>query len=267
MTETDICNQSLGRIGAKQIVNLDTDTTAHSAQCRLHYDQTRDALLRSFEWPFASGHEELTKLYTLTVDSSPTPAAWAAGATLTGGSSGKTCMVKSKTSNTVYVVYDVSGTFTLGETISDGTNSIDCDATHPTFVEIVPDYEYDHQYQLPSDYLRLKEIYDDTDKFQITGDVIMSNSSDMQIKYVKQITDTTKFDPLFIEVFVLQLAIKLLPALGGVNTAPLKTDLMNELNLVTARCRTVAKQEANYSGKSSWNDARFSSSTYGWVEV
>jgi hypothetical protein len=266
MTELQIANASLGRIGAKQITNFDTDTSVPAQQCRLHYDQTRDALLRSFEWPFASGRDELTKLYTLTVDSAPTPAAWVAGATLTGATSTETCIVKAKISNTVYTVYALSGDFTLGEVVSDGTNSIDCDSTHPTFVEITPDFEYAHQYQLPSDYLRLIEIYDDADKFQIEGDVILSDNSTVKIKYVKQIEDTTKFEPLFTEILVLQLAMKLLPALGGTNTGSLKADLWNELQPLISRCRTISKQEGNYSGSSDWNNAKFSSNSY-QVEV
>ena len=54
LTETSICNQALGRIGANQIKNVETDTTVPAIQCRLHYEQTRDSLLRSYSWRFAS---------------------------------------------------------------------------------------------------------------------------------------------------------------------------------------------------------------------
>ncbi len=54
LTETSICNQALGRIGANQIKNVETDTSVQAIQCRLHYEQTRDALLRSYSWRFAS---------------------------------------------------------------------------------------------------------------------------------------------------------------------------------------------------------------------
>lgn len=52
---TKICNQALGRIGAKRINDLgDTsDTKPEAIQCRLHYEPTRDALLRFYSPRFA----------------------------------------------------------------------------------------------------------------------------------------------------------------------------------------------------------------------
>ncbi len=60
-SETSICNQSLGIIGAKQIGDFDNDTSVQAIQCRLHYGPTRDALLRSFRWRFAAGRSQLTE--------------------------------------------------------------------------------------------------------------------------------------------------------------------------------------------------------------
>ena len=60
LTETNICNQALGRIGANQIKNVETDTSVEAIQCKLHYEQTRDSLIRSYTWRFASGRETLT---------------------------------------------------------------------------------------------------------------------------------------------------------------------------------------------------------------
>lgn len=61
LTETSICNQALGRIGAKQIGNVETDTSVPAIQCRLHYEQTRDSLIRSYTWRFASGRATLVE--------------------------------------------------------------------------------------------------------------------------------------------------------------------------------------------------------------
>ena len=74
-----------------------------------------------------------TGIELLTIDATPTPAVWAAGATLTGATSLKTCTVISKVTATTYMVESRSGTFTDGEIISDGTNSRDCGAGYPTF--------------------------------------------------------------------------------------------------------------------------------------
>ena len=50
--EVGLCNQSLGKIGSKQFTFGDV-TSIRSIQCLLYFDQTRNALSRSFEWPFA----------------------------------------------------------------------------------------------------------------------------------------------------------------------------------------------------------------------
>lgn len=69
--------------------------------------------------------------WKLTLDTSPSPSVWAVGATITGAASSKTCSVVSQISNTVYYVNYLSGAFTDGEILSDGTNSIDCAVGYP----------------------------------------------------------------------------------------------------------------------------------------
>jgi len=73
-----------------------------------------------------------TGLETLTLDVAPAPAAWAEGATITGASSGKSAKIVQKVSSTVYQIRERSGSFTLGEILSDGTNTADQGAAYPT---------------------------------------------------------------------------------------------------------------------------------------
>ncbi len=61
LSETNICNQALGRIGGLQIKNVETDTSLQAIQCRLHYEPTRNALLRSHWWRFASARATLVE--------------------------------------------------------------------------------------------------------------------------------------------------------------------------------------------------------------
>ncbi|MCX5819749.1 MAG: hypothetical protein NT047_07545 [Deltaproteobacteria bacterium] len=78
----------------------------------------------------------------LAIDVAPTPADFAAGATLTGATSLKTCVVVAKLTSTTYIVKSRSGTFTDGEVISDGTNSRDCGTGFPTFTAAAaPEHE------------------------------------------------------------------------------------------------------------------------------
>ncbi len=62
-SETELINMALGRIGAKRISDF-TDTNednVQSVQARLHYAQTRDALLRSHWWRFARKRIQLSE--------------------------------------------------------------------------------------------------------------------------------------------------------------------------------------------------------------
>jgi len=197
LTETAICNLALAKIGALRLTDLDTDTSVQAIQCQLHYDQTRDALLRSHWWRFASARAELV-----------------------------------------------------------------ADADDPTF-------EWDNQFVLPDDFLRLKSVYDDNNttrkntlnSFALEGSLLLTNDSTASIRYIKKVTDVTEFDPLFVEVLVLNLAIKLVMPLAQDRKA--KEDLIKELRLLMPAVRTLDRQETNTIGRSdlgTWNDARLGDS-------
>jgi len=90
---------------------------------------------------------------TLTIDGTPLPADWAADATVTGTSSGASCIIVSGSAGT-YLVKHVVGTFTDGEELSDGTNVHDCGAGYPTTeasttpVEVTTTYTEDDLFNL-----------------------------------------------------------------------------------------------------------------------
>ena len=74
-----------------------------------------------------------TSYETLTLDVAPS-GAWAEGDTVTGVTSGVTCEIVTVTTTTSYIVKDRSGSFTLGEVLSNGTYSADQGAANPTCV-------------------------------------------------------------------------------------------------------------------------------------
>ena len=63
VNNTSICNMALSRIGAKRINDFDddSDTKNEAIQCRLHFEQTRDALQRSHFWVFTKTRETLSQ--------------------------------------------------------------------------------------------------------------------------------------------------------------------------------------------------------------
>ena len=193
LSETIICNSSLSKIGSKRINNFDTDTSVEAIACRTHYEITRDSLIRSFQWRFASARATLSQ-----------------------------------------------------------------DATDP-------DFEWDNQFILPADFLAMRSIYENrfSDEnyrsYALEGKRLLTNESTMEIRYIKKVTDVTEFDPLFVEVLILQLALKLVGALAG-GAPKLQKIIQDELFVVMRSVRAFDGQETNTIGQrdlETWNDARY----------
>jgi len=192
--EVDVCNQSLDRIGSKNFT-LAVQTGVEALKCITIYTQTRNALLRSFEWSFASARK------------------------------------------------------TLSPEVND------------------PEFEWDYRFKLPDDYLRFKsdygldDSYDVDARFTIEGNYYLTNNDEVDLRYIKKVTNPDDFDPLFTEVLVLTLAKKLIPALAGTKSPTLLEDVGRDLADALSHARTVCRQEVNVSGRSDWRQARHSIDT------
>lgn len=69
----------------------------------------------------------------LTLDVAPGGTGWVAGDTITGATSKKTCVIVTVLTTKTYVIKDRSGTFTLNEILSNGTNTADQGTANPIF--------------------------------------------------------------------------------------------------------------------------------------
>ncbi len=187
---TGICNLALSDVGIKRITNFETDASTQAISCRLHYEPTKDALLRSHYWPFAADRSTLSQ-----------------------------------------------------------------DTASPAF-------EYDNQFILPTNFLYLRSIFADNftvegksrNRHAIEGKRLLSNNSTAQIRYTKKVTDPTEFDPLFVQVLVLQLALKLTSLAGA--TPKIRESLKDDLRLLMPSVRSLSRQEAELIRKIDWNDIR-----------
>lgn len=189
LTETSICNMSLGKLSAKRIGNVETDTSIEAIQCRIHYEPTRDALQRSHKWRFASARSELEQ---------------------------------------------------------DSTD---------------PDFEWDNQFDLPSDFLRFKSADEETgvtskrNRHAIEGLKYLTNFSTVSLLYIKKVTDVTEFDPLFVKALVWLLADELIgPLAGGDPRIQKKID--TALAKLLPKIQAVDADETDVGGRSDWNLAR-----------
>ena len=96
-----------------------------------------------------------------------------------------------------------------------------------------PEFDWRHQYQLPSDCLRVLWAGDfypgpnladfsngGSTEYEVEGRVIMSNTgSQLKIRYVSRVTDPTIFDPLFAEALACKLAVELAESMTGSGTS------------------------------------------------
>lgn len=62
ITEVGICNQALGRIGAKPPIHSLTEDSENARQCNTFYASVRDAVLRSHPWNCATHQTTITAL-------------------------------------------------------------------------------------------------------------------------------------------------------------------------------------------------------------
>jgi len=124
-----------------------------------------------------------------------------------------------------------------------------------------PDFEWDNQFKLPEDFLRLRSVYEESGttsksrRHALEGQRFLTNLSAVSIRYVAKITDTTKFDPLFIEILILLLAQKLLGPLAG-GGSKLGKEIRDDLKKLTPKAQAVDMDETDTGGRSDWNLAR-----------
>ena len=124
-----------------------------------------------------------------------------------------------------------------------------------------PPFEWDNQFILPNDFLRFRSILEEEGyssrhrRHSLEGDRFLTNFSTVNMRYIRKVTDPTEFDPLFVEVLILQLALKLIAGLAKTDPK-LKADIKDDLKPLIAKAQAVNIDETDVGGRSDWNLAR-----------
>jgi hypothetical protein len=92
-----------------------------------------------------------------------------------------------------------------------GRSALSQDATSPSF-------EFDNQFLLPADCLRVWKLYNDDNPFKIEGDRLLTDSSSVNLIYIKKVTDTSLFPPLFVEAIATRLAAEMCDVIASDET-------------------------------------------------
>jgi hypothetical protein len=126
-----------------------------------------------------------------------------------------------------------------------------------------PDWGFDYQHPLPPDCLRVLEVYDlKADEYEIEAGkddkrCILTDASEVSIRYIKRVEDPNKYDDLFMDVVVNHLAIDSCITLTGSNTK--KKQLLEEHKQLMLSAKSVDGQENPVSlfEEDEWITARY----------
>lgn len=259
--EVTICNQALAKLGSYVIDFSDTTGTGDSGMAgnvatksEIHYDQTRDALLRSAFWNFASDRLTL-------VDS------WATDTTYTTDQYvwSSSILYKCNTAHTSDT-FETDYVYEAGVLVLDGVEPVRDGSVGLRYWDMVIarcPFEYSYKYSVPADFLRLKPNYfkDNWIDARLEGTYIITDETELEIEYIKKITDPTAFDPLYTEVLICDLALKLLITLAGSGYPTLanRKDILAERTVAMRRARAVCWSENKKLNLSQWVNARHGS--------
>lgn len=241
-TVLDICNLALAHLGEASILSLTDDTTASRA-CSSNWEPTRDEVLRSHRWNFASKRASLSlNLVTITsvADASGLVAVTKAGHGLTTGD-----RVEIDGSTTSDGVWTITVTSTSVFKLDGSAYSA---STVAGTYRLLPAFGWTYQYTLPTDCLRVLEVNDSedgdgTNPWLIEGRKLLTNDEECRLVYLAAPDDTATYDPLFVQALALKLAVKLSDIIRGSTS---KTEqLLAQYERVTAPlARRVDANEA-----------------------
>lgn len=128
-----------------------------------------------------------------------------------------------------------------------------------------PEFGYSHAYKLPPDFIRFAGRYSDEghitsfEDYDIEDGYLLYDGEDnsgINIRYVYDLQTVAKFDALFLDVFVLDLAIALAPKFSGTENRQqalikLRETVFNEAKAVDGQERPPRRKQ-----KSKWLERR-----------
>jgi len=228
----EICNMALIRAGHDVLEdtdndppNIDDDNGQDQAAvlCNLMYGPKRDGLLRMFNWAFAKrqiylDYEDQVKTVTGATQANPVvitcpahgfPAYRHAYFTDVGGMTDlndKTYRINPVDTNT-FTLEGIDGTG-FGAFTSGGS------------VRLRPKFKFEYEFTLPDDFLRDYRLNNSSiAAYEIEGShQLITDLDEIELEYIGQVTDATKFDAAFVLALAEFLAIPLAQKLADSKT-------------------------------------------------
>lgn len=127
-------------------------------------------------------------------------------------------------------------------------------------LEDAPEFGFDYQYTLPTSPYCLKALRineDPNDIFKVEGRVLLTDHSEVDLEYIKRITDPAEFDALLITVIATRLAMHL--AIPVTHSGTLRDRIEKEFwdTLREARFADAQEGTPDEIDTSTWLDSRY----------
>jgi len=117
---------------------------------------------------------------------------------------------------------------------------------------------YSYQYQLPVTplCLRVLEMVDSTAEYRIEGNRLLTNEDEVSIRYIKEETNTTRFDTLFIKALAARIAADVAYRITQNQSVADKMESLFEYYLIRAKGKdNLEATEPDPTTSTSWIDA------------
>lgn len=208
---TEIANGALTLIGARPISAL-SDTSKEGRTCNANYDVARKAVLRLHPWNFAT---KRTILAPITANITDAIDDGSGGIQIEivghGFVTGQTVTIEDVLGTT-----EANGTWVITRVDADNF-SLDGSAFVNAYVSggtstVPATFEFNYKFLLPTDFIRVHTLYDNSGcvmgegEFVVESGYILSERTQLWLRYVYNLETTTSFDPLFDEAFKAYLA-------------------------------------------------------------
>lgn len=210
-TKLTVFNNALSHFTNK-IVTQGELTNLSNPEVRLlsdRYEAVRDRRLTLHNWRFAIVRDVLDKDPTLTT-TTLTLSSIAVGTGVTGTASANTfnanhvTMYITNGAGLAIITGYTSPTIVTVEIITAFTST----TVNANTWRIYPQFEYNYVFTLPSDCLRVIELYDHPkESWTREKGLIFSNDIEIEIRYIRQVTDESLFSVFFADVLSYDLAI------------------------------------------------------------
>lgn len=258
-TATDLANQALIHVGSAPVItDITTDTSVEGVDIRTVLELCRQSVLRKHPWKFAKDRATIVlKSVTGAADNG------AGLVRITSAGHGLT------TGNVVAVTgitgtTEANGTWTV-TVISSSTFDLVGSAFVSTYISggyfgLAADHSYTFKIPYPSSMLRfLAQNREERFGYSLEGQYILTDETTIKVRFIRDITTYSEWDPLAYECLALAIALKVCYKITQSNS--LRKDLAEQLErlLRSARHTDSTEQDINIMEAEQWIDSRWGS--------